>query len=133
MPNFTACAAYFNNNVTQDVLDKYTYNGTVYGILRDTSLPSALITLDGCRAICGTGNDYYPWATASATISTWVLPLIGLLLQAPYESNAFFRTLYAMARWVGSPIASLSYMFWAIKISAKCALMVDMVNTTHDS
>ena len=131
MPNFTECAAFFRN-ASQDVLDKYAYTGPVYGILRDASVPATLITHEGCREICGSGNDYYPWSAASNTISTWVLPVIGLLLQAPYESNAFIATAYAMARWVGSPIASLSYIFWAVKISGKCTLMVDMVRTFPD-
>ena len=129
MTNFTECAAFFRN-ASQDVLDRYAYTGPVYGILRDASIPAILITREGCREICGIGNDYYPWAVASSTISTWVLPVIGLLLQAPYESNAFVATLCAMARWVGSPIASLSYILWAIKISGKCTLMVDMVGTS---
>jgi hypothetical protein len=51
---------------------------------------------------------------------------VGTLLQAPFESNAFRRTLLAIARWVGSPIVSLSYVLWNIKVSAKAALMVDM-------
>lgn len=52
--------------------------------------------------------------------------MIGTLLQAPFESNVFRRTLLAIARWVGSPIVSLSYVLWNIKVSAKAALMVDM-------
>ncbi|KAI4677090.1 uncharacterized protein J4E88_006897 [Alternaria novae-zelandiae] len=45
---------------------------------------------------------------------------------APFESNAARRTVLAITRWVGSPIASLSYVLWNIKVSAKAALMVDM-------
>jgi hypothetical protein len=47
-------------------------------------------------------------------------------LQAPFESNAFKRTLLAITRWVGSPIASISYVLWNINVSGKAALMVDM-------
>jgi hypothetical protein len=66
-------------------------------------------------------------------ITTWILPVIGTLLQAPFESNATRRTLLAITRWVGSPIASLSYVLWNIKVSAKAALMVDMAVKYNDT
>ncbi|CBX89954.1 hypothetical protein LEMA_P124440.1 [Plenodomus lingam JN3] len=87
---------------------------------------STLISREGCKAVCGTGTEYYSWNDVSSTITTWILPVIGTLLQAPFESNAARRTLLAIARWVGSPIASLSYVLWNIKVSAKAAVMVDM-------
>jgi len=31
-----------------------------------------------------------------------------------------------LSRWVGNPIASLSYLLWNIKVTGKCALMCDM-------
>ena len=60
------------------------------------------------------------------------MPVLGLLLQAPYESNAFLDTVFATARWVGSPIASLSYILWNIKVTGKCALLVDMATPYED-
>lgn len=60
-------------------------------------------------------------------MTTWVLPVVGgLLLQAPFESNRFRRTFFALMRWLGSPISCLSYVLWNIKVLDKCALMVDM-------
>ena len=61
-----------------------------------------------------------------------VLPVIGLLLQAPFESNVNFMSVLALARWIGNPIASLSYVFWNIKVTGKCALMVDMALPYED-
>ena len=84
------------------------------------------ISRAGCLHLCGSGADYYPWKDASGTITTWILPVVGTLLQAPFESNATRRTLLAITRWCGSPIASLSYVLWNIKVSAKAAVMVDM-------
>jgi hypothetical protein len=84
------------------------------------------ITREGCKVVCGEGMDLYPWKDVSGVITTWILPVIGTLLQAPFESNATRRTLLAITRWVGSPIASLSYVLWNIKVSAKAAMMVDM-------
>lgn len=125
-PNFTECRNVFLNSNTYS---NYTYNGTRRGIFTGTT--NKLITADGCRHLCHTGNEYYPWKDSSATISTWVLPVIGLLLQAPYESNEFWQTLWALARWMGSPVASLSYILWNIKVTSKCAMMVDMA-TPYD-
>ena len=118
MVNFTACAAEYINNAS--LISKWGYNGPVVGITPD---PSAQITFHGCEAVCGKGVDWYPWAQASSTITTWVLPTVGVLLQAPFESNAFWRTVGAIARWCGSPMASLSYILWNIKVSGKCAMM----------
>ena len=121
MPDFTQCKNDFS--ILPDN-HPYVYHGPVSGILQNVSVK--LITVQGCNSLCGTGPEYYEWADVSATISTWVLPMIGLMLQAPFESNAFFKTIYAIARWTGSPIASLSYVLWNIKVTSRCALMVDM-------
>lgn len=121
--NFTACGILFEQNATN--LKLYSYHGPAPGLLGGQERPS-LITLQGCLILCGTGYQRYPWSTAAATITTWVLPLVGLILQAPFESNQFRRTFLATCRWLGSPIASLSYIFWNIKITGKCAIMVDM-------
>lgn len=58
--------------------------------------------------------------------TTWILPVAGLLAQAPFESNAAKRTFLALVRWIGSPIASLSSILWNIRTSAKCAFLVEM-------
>lgn len=123
--NFTACRISFEQNDTN--LELYGYRGLALDFLegKPTEQPN-LISLQGCLTLCGTGYQRYPWSTAAGTITTWVLPLIGLILQAPFESNRFRKTFLAICRWVGSPIASLSYIFWNIKITGKCAIMVDM-------
>lgn len=101
------CGIKFRNNVT--LQDKYGYHGHLIGVEYNKSTQ---ITRAGCLALCGTGTDYYTWQDVSSTLTTWILPVIGTLLQAPFESNSTRRTLLALARWVGSPIASLSYVLW---------------------
>ena len=118
MTNFTACAIRYTNNAT--LIARWNYSGHVNGIAANES---AQITVEGCKAVCGTGPDYYPWSQASSTITTWILPVIGMLLQAPFESNAFWRTMLAIVRWVGSPMASLSYILGNVRGSGKVALM----------
>lgn len=119
--SFDECAATFRNNAT--LQSKWGWNGVIVGIRRNSTTQ---ISLEGCIQVCGNGMDYYQWKDVSGTITTWILPVVGTLLQAPFESNATRRTLLAITRWVGSPIASLSYVLWNIKVSAKAALMVDM-------
>lgn len=122
MVNFTECGIIFLNNST-DLYANYVYHGSLSGALGSEA---QVITLEGCRNLCGTGNEYYQWKDASNTITTWILPIMGMLLQAPFESNKFRKTMSALCRWVGSPIASLSYILWNIKVTSKCALLVDM-------
>lgn len=50
----------------------------------------------------------------------------GLILQAPFESNQFWKTIRAVCRWVGSPIISLAYILWNIKVTGECAYIVDL-------
>ncbi|MCJ1470892.1 hypothetical protein MMC07_009540 [Pseudocyphellaria aurata] len=135
-PNFTQCSIDFLNSSVP--YWNYTFKGTPNVIVQEEftifagqSNRSVLISAYGCRHLCGIGNDFYTWKDASGTITTWVLPVIGLMLQAPFESNEFWKTLWALARWMGSPVASLSYILWNIRATGKCALMVDMA-TTYD-
>ncbi|KAF2769233.1 hypothetical protein EJ03DRAFT_97352 [Teratosphaeria nubilosa] len=99
------------------------WNGSTWAINPN---PRTQISTAGCKRLCGTGADYYDWSQSSSTITTWVLPIAGVLLQAPFLSNAFWETVFSIARWCGSPIASLAYILWNIKVSGKCALMADM-------
>lgn len=123
-PDFEACGNLFKQGANSTYA-QYQYHGPVSGLYAHNARP-LLITVEGCKEICGTGTQYYPWKKSSATITTWVLPVLGLLLQLPFESNAFWPTLWALARWCGSPIATLSYVFWNIKVTSKSAMMIDM-------
>lgn len=122
-PDFDQCGSDFLRNPA-GIYNKFLYNGSVQGILN--AARPALISLQGCKELCGTGVEYYSWIDASATITTWILPIAGLLVQAPYESNKAWQTILALSRWAGSPIATLSYILWNIKVTGKCALMIDM-------
>ncbi|KAE9968932.1 hypothetical protein EG327_010873 [Venturia inaequalis] len=121
MTNFTECAAKLLANPS--AYTQWRWNGSVRLIDKNETTQ---ISHEGCRAICGTGIAWYLWSESSATITTWLLPIVGMFLQAPFESNAFWSTVLAIARWIGNPMTSLSYIFWNISVSGKCALMVDM-------
>ncbi|MCJ1462103.1 hypothetical protein MMC07_000703 [Pseudocyphellaria aurata] len=130
-PDFTDCYGGFNDTQNRTgIYDKNTtilYQGLLYGHHEPSSEQRPyILSVEGCRTLCGSGIQYYPWNQVAGTITTWVLPVIGLLLQAPYESNEFRKTLYALVRWLGSPIASLSYILWNIEVIGTCALLADM-------
>ena len=130
--NIDQCGQRFSadNSTGRALRAQWGWNGTVANI-KPNNLTQ--ISLPGCLHVCGTGYDAYAWEDISGVITTWILPVIGTLLQAPFESNAMWRTLLAITRWVGSPIASLSYVLWNIKVSAKAALMVDMAVRYEDT
>lgn len=121
MVNITACGNYYMSNAPNNttLVDQWGWRGHVIGLKNN---PLTQVSRAGCDALCGTGNDYYDWAQASQTITTWILPVIGVILQAPFESNAFMRTMLALTRWIGSPMASLSYVLWNIKVTGKCGV-----------
>jgi hypothetical protein len=123
--HLASCQATFNT----------TTNWQQYGQLRnDTGLPGEqrVITRAGCEALCGLGADTYDWMSIANSVTTWVFPIIGILLQAPFESNNTKGTLLSLLRWLGSPIGSLSYIFWNIKVSGKAALIVDMATRYNE-
>lgn len=115
--NFTECGERYMSNAS--LIEQYHYSGRVRLIPPN---PNTQITYHGCVALCGVESEYYPWAIISATLTTWILPILGTLLQAPFESNAFWRTVKAINRWVGSPMSSLAAILCDIEISGKCAL-----------
>lgn len=123
--NFTTCRLLYENP-SEDFISKYGWTGDVVQIPRNRTTQ---ISTYGCETLCGTGNDWYKWESQAQTMTTWVLPVVGILLQAPFTSNAFWETIFSLARWVGSPMASLSYILWNIKVSGKCALLVDLATS----
>ncbi|KZF18994.1 hypothetical protein L228DRAFT_51955 [Xylona heveae TC161] len=121
--NFTDCKIGFLSTPEKNI--PWRYEGPIHGLSHNVNR-SEIISLEGCLQLCGHGTALYSWSDASQTISTWVLPIIGMILQAPFESNDFWGTVWTLCRWVGSPIASLSYVLWNIRVTGKCALMIDM-------
>ncbi|CUS13983.1 unnamed protein product, partial [Tuber aestivum] len=102
------------------------YWGAVDGLPSKAEYPVLLLTFAACEKHCGSGSTLHPWETTADTVTTWVLPLVGLVLQAPFESNNFRGTMLLVFRWLGSPIVSMMYIFWNIRVTRKCAIMADM-------
>jgi hypothetical protein len=104
MPDFNAAATAFLANSTLQNLYGYHKPGWPADSF------TYLVNQSGCEAYVGTKPEYYSWSDAAGTINTWVLPFTGLLLQAPFDSNDFLATFWAIMRWLGGAMASLSYV-----------------------
>jgi hypothetical protein len=112
-PDFKRCERILNETGTE-----FLWTGHSRG--QTTPAPNArLYTYEGCLKKCGDGYEMYSWSKIADTITTWVLPSIGLLLQAPWESNVpAWRSLLLAFRWIGNPIASLTCTLWNISVSS---------------
>ncbi|RPA85242.1 hypothetical protein BJ508DRAFT_412033 [Ascobolus immersus RN42] len=127
------CMAKFGN-YTDDGKVEYTalgtayrFNGTVRGLKNpDTKNDLLVITLEGCKKECGTKPEYHDWEQIQYTLTTWILPMLGVLLQLPFESNLFRASMLLAFRWLGNPVASFANVLWNMRVSARCAKLADM-------
>lgn len=117
---FTDCLAEFRTNLTS--LEQYAFHGTIW-----KPEPNGIyITKQGCKNICGTDPELHDWNDTSHAITTWVLPMLGLLLSAPFVSNEFRNTMRATFRWTGSSITSLKQVLCSLELNYKCCRWLDM-------
>ncbi|KAJ6263489.1 hypothetical protein Dda_2053 [Drechslerella dactyloides] len=77
-------------------------------------------------AVCGSSSGLYEWALVSDTLTTWILPIFGLIVSMPWESNRRGHTIYMIFRWVGQPFATLTYIFWNLRVMGRAATLVDL-------
>ncbi|KAK3621762.1 hypothetical protein LTR56_009721 [Elasticomyces elasticus] len=126
MVNFTACQADFLNNATNLAL--YSYHGPTEDIVAGDH---HFITLKGCNKLCGTGSELYSWSIIGDTMITWVLPMLVMFLLAPFEPNQGRNTCFSSIRWIGSPFVSMWYVLCNIKVTGRCAEIVDMAVPYH--
>lgn len=131
--NFTQCFNDFRKEENTQKYADYIYRGPLYnGVVLSSERQRNYISVHGCHELCSNRPGYYQWPAIASTITTWVLPIMGSLLQLPFESNQFWKTILAIIRWAGSPIASLSYVLWNIKVIGKCALLSDLSTNFDD-
>jgi hypothetical protein len=113
-PDFARCERILN-----ETGDKFLWTGHPRGLTKPA--PDArLYTYEGCLEKCGDGYEIYSWSKIADTITTWVLPSVGLLLQAPWESNVpAWKALFLAFRWIGNPIASMTCTLWNISVGPR--------------
>lgn len=85
-----------------------------------------VINYDDVVDQCGPSGGTYEWNQVSDTLTTWILPIIGLIVQLPYESNRRWQAVLMVVRWLGGPWASLTYILWNVSILGRCARFVDV-------
>ncbi|KAF3929113.1 hypothetical protein ABW20_dc0108383 [Dactylellina cionopaga] len=76
--------------------------------------------------VCGLSSGLYEWALVSDTLTTWILPLFGLIVSLPWESNRRGHTILMIFRWMGSPFATLTYIFWNLRVMGRAATLIDL-------
>ena len=102
-----------SSNYTYNYPD-YAYNGTIRGILRNVVPRPPLITVQGCRDLCGEGSNYYSLVDMSSTITTWVR---FLSIQAQSAAN-FRRYCRSSASFYKLPSKAtrISTAFWRLRV-----------------
>ncbi|KAK6334655.1 hypothetical protein TWF718_010103 [Orbilia javanica] len=76
-------------------------------------------------SVCGATSGLYEWTLISDTLTTWILPLFGLIVSLPFESNKRGHTILTIFRWIGSPFATLTYIFWNLRAIGRAAILTD--------
>ncbi|KAL9000535.1 MAG: hypothetical protein Q9169_000828 [Polycauliona sp. 2 TL-2023] len=111
----------------------YTHNNSRAAYSLSSNPPHPLITTDGCKHFCGSGTEYYSWQESSKTITTWVLPVLGLLVQLPFESNAVRIGTTSAMLTLESTAVSLGWFIFALSLSIADAFGdVGKNQTAHD-
>ncbi|KAK0620900.1 hypothetical protein B0T14DRAFT_587753 [Immersiella caudata] len=80
------------------------------------------LTLDGCRAICGSQPQLAEPAGALSLTATWVFPL-GIIFSLPYEAHRdhkVWNTLKAVFNWLGGAPAALTAILWNVGQIRRC-------------
>lgn len=77
-------------------------------------------------SVCGATSGLYQWPLISDTLTTWILPLFGLIVSLPFESNKRGHTILMIFRWIGSPFATLTYIFWNLRAIGRAATLADL-------
>lgn len=113
-----------NGSITTLPYSDPVYHGAIRGF-RFNNEPDQrplLLTQQGCNNACGTDSQLNDVVDAFSIMTTWVLPVIALLSQLPYESLSEdkYRNLEAFGNWVGAPAASLTTTIWNILMIRKC-------------
>lgn len=103
--------------LTEDFPDPI-YHGAIRGFNTQAKPRPLTLTQSGCETVCGRGPQLNTVADGFQILTTWVLPIVSLLSQLPYESSSGGRikNLEAFGNWIGAPAAALTTTIWNIWI-----------------
>lgn len=84
--NWSSCVNEFYTNTT--LIDLYRFQDAV----RWGSDNGTYVTTAGCEAVCGSRPHTFEWEAIAFTLTTWVIPIVGLLMSTsePPLSGLFF-------------------------------------------
>lgn len=132
--DFAACAKKFSSgetntsNLVDSQGNSVFYTGILSGFNGQSADRPITITRQACIDYCGTSSDYNTVVAAFQVLTTWVLPVLGLMGQLPYESLSHnkWRNAEAFINWIGAPAAVLTTTLWNIITIGKCQSMASM-------
>lgn len=105
----------------------FLWTGTIDGVLAEVNATSQVeqangsllfVRYDKCMETCGESPEYYTWSDSFQTLSTWILPLIGLILQLPFGGDTLWEAIQLVVRCVGNSISSLTSELWNLRVSS---------------
>lgn len=102
------------------------YHGQIRGFNVNAAPRPLTVTQRGCLDFCGSDTEWYNVVDAFSILTTWVLPIIGLLTSLPYESlsEKKRKNLEAFGNWIGAPAAALTTTIWNISMIQRCRMLV---------
>lgn len=101
------------------------YHGSLRGFNSKAAPRPVTLTQQGCLDVCGSGPEWKDVVDAFSILTTWVLPIIGLLTSLPYDSlsEKKRKNLEAFSNWIGAPAAALTTTVWNISMIQKCRIL----------
>ena len=99
------------------------YHGNLVGFDASVATRPLTLTQRGCEELCGSTAQLNGVMEAFQILTTWVLPVIALLSQLPYESSGARKSanVEALMNWVGAPGATLATAMHNILMIRRCS------------
>jgi hypothetical protein len=100
------------------------FDGWPRGLIRSPDIQKPLmLTSNGCHAICGNTPEFNTADDAFQILTTWVLPMIALFSNLPFESlskRKMRSTFEALVNWIGSPQSAFTTTMFNIHQIHNC-------------
>lgn len=122
-----------NGTIITDEFPDPIYHGSIRGFNTKAATRPLTLTAAGCLDVCGSGAQLNNVIDAFSILTTWVLPVVALLTQLPYDSlsDKKRKNLEAFGNWIGAPAAALTTTIWNIHMIQKCRILTELPEEVH--
>lgn len=140
--DFAQCASIFTHGSSSNTsyLDSRgnpaIFEGPLRGFKGNSTERPLVITEQACIDYCGWDPQFHDVVAAFQVLTTWVLPVLGLMGQLPYESlsrKKWRRNAEAFVNWIGAPGAALTTTLWNILTIGECQALPSLWRGNNDS